>query len=272
MRQDELRDALRREAAAHRPDSAAMWGRVQQRTDRPGRAGRTGVRLVGVGAAVCAGLGLCVAGTFAAVGTYGKPEPVVSMASPAGSGAAPQLGAPTSRPRPSAGGHRSARPSGSPTGAATTPPGAGPTGGATASASASRADQPAQGFLWSDGSVDPASKDAWAQSDVTLKSRYTVTAVTVTLRISLTPGVANTGAWSSVPAADLDVRVEQQADALVYTWTLKPGVTLAPGSYEFAGQYDHASGGRDAGGDRYEATAVGHGQAVRVSGDFYPHS
>jgi hypothetical protein len=127
-----------------------------------------------------------------------------------------------------------------------------------------------QGFLWSDGSVDPGSTSAWAQSDVTLKTKFTVSALDVKLRVALTPGVATTGDWSTVPAQELTVTVTRQGGFLLYEWTLKPGATLPPGTYEFAGQYDHASGGRDAGQDSYAATATGHGQPVSVYGDFFP--
>jgi hypothetical protein len=126
-----------------------------------------------------------------------------------------------------------------------------------------------ESFLWSDGSVDPHSIDNWAQSNVTLKNHLTVTAMTATLRIALTPGVASTGAWSTVSSKDLTVTVTRQKNALVYKWALKPGRTLAPGTYVFAGQYQHAAGGRDAGRDVYQATATARDIPVQVYGDFF---
>ncbi len=44
----------------------------------------------------------------------------------------------------------------------------------------------------------------------------------------------------------------------------------APGSHVLAGQDNHASGGRDAGWDSYQAVASGPGGQVEVNGDFYP--
>jgi hypothetical protein len=38
----------------------------------------------------------------------------------------------------------------------------------------------------------------------------------------------------------------------------------------FAGQYDHESGGRDAHGDRYTATATAESGKLSVGGDFAP--
>jgi hypothetical protein len=126
-----------------------------------------------------------------------------------------------------------------------------------------------ESFLWSDGSVDPRSTDSWARSNVTLKNHLTVTALAARLRIALTPDVVSTGSWSTVPSDDLTVTVTRQKDALVYEWALKPGRTLPPGTYVFAGQYHHAAGGRDAGRDVYEATATARDIPVRVNGNFF---
>ena len=125
-----------------------------------------------------------------------------------------------------------------------------------------------EGFLWSNGSLDPRGGSAWAQSDVTLTTRFTVSALDVKLRVALTPGVAATGHRSPVPG--LAVTVTREGGFLLYEWTLRPGATLPPGTYTFAGQYDHAPGPRDTGRDSYTATATGHGQPVAVQGDFLP--
>ncbi|RAG86038.1 hypothetical protein DN069_08450 [Streptacidiphilus pinicola] len=126
-----------------------------------------------------------------------------------------------------------------------------------------------QGFLWSDGSVAPGSDDSRAQSEVTLTTRYTVSALDVRLRIALTPGLAATGQRSS--AQGLAVTVTRQGGFLLYEWTLGPGTTLPPGTYTFTARYDHAPGRRDAGRDDYAATATGHGRPVSVQGDFHGH-
>jgi hypothetical protein len=276
---DGLRDALRAEAARHSPDREAILARVAagQAPERRSRAQRralrrTPLRLAGLAATCAVLLGASVAGTWAAVGHYLDPRPQTVTTTTASTGPVP--------PAPTPSGSRGAVQPG-PT-AAVPPTGAPASASSSATASAPSASAPAgqspgptrvqQGFLWSDGSVDPGSNSSWAQSDVTVKSRYTVTALEVTLRVALTPGVATTGEWSTVPAQDLTVSVTRQGGFLLYRWTLKPGVTLAAGTYEFAGQYDHAAGGRDAGRDSYAATATGHGEPVSVYGDFYPVS
>ncbi|GAB2962463.1 hypothetical protein GCM10023080_023700 [Streptomyces pseudoechinosporeus] len=125
-----------------------------------------------------------------------------------------------------------------------------------------------EGPLWSDGSVDPHSNDFWAQSNVTVKSEEQLTSLTVELRIKQTGGVNSAGAWRSLPEGDFELTVGERDGFLVYTWVLKEGRTVPAGEFVFAGQYDHDRGGRDAGDDRYAATAVSDGQQVAVQGDF----
>ncbi|MYS25389.1 hypothetical protein GTW38_00265, partial [Streptomyces sp. SID7804] len=127
------------------------------------------------------------------------------------------------------------------------------------------------GPLWSDGSVDPHSNEFWAQSNVTLRTRTELTALTVRLRIEQTGGVSSTGAWRSLPEDDFALTVAERDGFLVYTWTLKEGRTVAPGEWVFAGQYNHERGGRDAGGDTYTATAAAGAARVAVGGDFAAH-
>jgi hypothetical protein len=127
------------------------------------------------------------------------------------------------------------------------------------------------GPLWSDGSVDPHSNEFWAQSNVTLKTREELTALTVELRIAQTGGVTSTGAWRALPEDDFTLTVAEKDGYLVYTWVLKPGRTVPAGQWMFAGQYDHARGGRDAREDRYGATARTRAGQLAVSGDFARH-
>ncbi len=127
------------------------------------------------------------------------------------------------------------------------------------------------GPLWSDGSVDPHSNDFWAQSNVTLKTREELTALTVELGIAQTGGVTSTGAWRSLPESDFTLTIAEKDGYLVHTWVLKQGRTVPAGQWMFAGQYNHARGGRDARDDRYVATARTRSEQLAVSGDFARH-
>ncbi|WP_042402885.1 hypothetical protein [Streptacidiphilus carbonis] len=251
--------ALRAEAEQYQPDRAAILARIERGQfsgapvrGRRRRSSRSGLRLAGIVMASAVGFGLSVAGTWAAVGEFSGPkpsEPVVAVTTPSAVGTAEATPSPSTPPSP------------------TTPAGSSSAGSSSPSAAAG-ATRAQQGFLWSDGSIDPHSTSSWSQSDITLKNHYTVTALDVTVTLADTPGLSSTGVWSSVPAADLDMTVTHRDGTLVYEFRLKPGATLAPGTYVFAGQYNHAAGGRDAGQDTYRATATGHGSPVEVYGNF----
>ncbi|MFE0646219.1 hypothetical protein ACFW2Y_32130 [Streptomyces sp. NPDC058877] len=107
------------------------------------------------------------------------------------------------------------------------------------------------------GTVDPGSNRWWAQSDLAVTTGSPVTGLTVELRIVRTSGVVSTGHWRTRPAEDFTVTVTEEARALVYRWTLKPGRTVPPGPHAFAAQYDHAEGVRDASGDTYRVLLTG---------------
>ncbi|MGW7553400.1 hypothetical protein [Streptomyces rimosus] len=240
MADENLRERLREAARAHEPDRARMLARVERgMTDsadagterrRPPRA-RSWPRIA---LAAAATTGALVAGGYAVTAAVRPPEPPGKV---------------TTRPLPPAGpGER----------LPASPPA--PPGGGTP--------RTEDGPLWSDGSVDPHSNAYWAQSNVTVQAKRPLTAFTLELRIARTGGVNDTGHWSTLPAADFTVSVGERDGALVYRWALKAGRTVPAGRHVFAGQYNHAEGGRDAKDDVYTATAEGPGGPWRVRGAF----
>lgn len=290
---DELRDLLRESAAAHRPDRARILARVERGTARPepparpfGRVRRLGRGRGGVLSwprvvlATLATAGALAVGSLAVATVFHAPDPPQVATDPAPPASVSPSPVPPS-PAPS--------PSTDPTGTphappppSTTPAGPGPDPGRSASGSPSagpRATPPAAGSrtqdgpLWADGSVDPDSTVRWARSNVTLKTSSPLTALTVELRIALTDGVRSTGGRQSLPAGDFAVSVRTEGGFLVYRWTLRAGRTVPAGEHLFAGQYDHATGGRDAHDDSYavRATAArggGPDGGASVWGDF----
>ncbi|MFD9302124.1 hypothetical protein ACFWCB_05380 [Streptomyces sp. NPDC060048] len=278
---DELRARLHEAAGAHRPDRARILARLERgmaqedlprlRAARPPRFGW--LRAVGVTAAV--------AGILAA-GGYGVASLVNDMP-PQQTVAVPPMPAPTSTstPAPSTDATRRAPSPVDPTPVDPAPadptpsasreprePGVSPPRTPDAGAPAAGEQD---GPLWSDGSVDPHSNDFWAQSNVTLKTREELTTLTVELRIAQTGQVTSTGAWRSLPEADFTLTIAEKDGYLVHTWVLKQGRTVPAGQWVFAGQYNHASGGRDARDDRYAATARTRSEQLAVSGDFARH-
>ncbi|MFJ3725744.1 hypothetical protein ACIPYQ_24665 [Streptomyces sp. NPDC090045] len=232
---DELRGLLRESAEAHLPDRARMLARVERGTARPGTARRSRDRE----RTRALSWPRIVLATLATAGTLTASALMVV--------AAVHTPDPPRNPMaaaPSAGGHA-------------VPP----------TAAGSRTED---GPLWADGSVDPHSNAYWAQSNVTLKAGEPLTALVVELRIALTEGVKDTGSWRTRPAADFDLSARQEGGFLVYRWTLRPGRTVPPGEHVFAGQYDHAAGGRDAKDDTYriDATAGAAESGAAVWGGF----
>jgi len=260
MSTDHVRSALRTAAAGYEPDRAAILAWIEHgqaeggASPAPRSTRRRTAVAAGMAATVAAVLGLSVAVTWAAVRSDDtrKPAAVASASAtpaPFSASVSSTIARPARSHAPQGRPSSSAQPSRSPS----APPSMVPV---------------QQGFLSSSGVVDPHSIDNWAQSNVTLKSSQTVTALELRVRIALTPSVASTGAWSTIPAEILATRVEQQPGALVYTFTLKPGARLASGSYLFAVQYGHAPGGRDPSRDSYQAVASAGDTRVEVGGGF----
>ncbi|MFF7091299.1 hypothetical protein ACFY9A_02725 [Streptomyces rubradiris] len=272
---EELRARLHEAAGAHEPDRARILARMERGMAEPSRPGHRDVRPPVAGwlrvvSATAAVAGVLAVGGYAVASAVRDEPPArrTAAVSPTPSAAperstGPASPAPTTRPTPGeAGGGPSRTPSSSPSSA---------TPGATAPAVPPPARAERNGPLWSDGSVDPHSNDFWAQSNLTLKTSARLTSLTVELRIAQTGGVTSTGAWRSLPGADFAQDVVERDGFVVYTWTLKPGRTVPAGEWVFAGQYDHARGGRDAKDDGYVMTGAADGHTYTVTGDFAPH-
>lgn len=292
---DDVRKKLRDAAAEHRPDRERMLARIERGMERapgdPAAASRGGLprpapwlRIAGATAAV-AGV-LAFGGYAVASVVQGEDAPPSTVGTPP----APDS---SSGPRPSASApnDENARPSSpaEPAHPTTTAPGRDkdqdqgqdqnkdqdadrPPKADDPSSSTRRVAPDAKsvedGYLWSDGSIDPQSNDFWAQSTLTFKTGKPLSALTVELRVAQTGSVTDTGNWRSLPVEDFTVSVREQSGDLVYRWTLKAGRTVPAGEHVFAGQYNHAEGGRDAGEDTYAAEATASGQKAAVRGDF----
>ncbi|MFE2236475.1 hypothetical protein ACFXA4_28465 [Streptomyces sp. NPDC059442] len=275
---------LRKAAESHQPDRARILARVERGTAglapaRPGRRRRTvaapwhRVTLATI-AATCA---LLVAGYVAAEALQDAVPRHDTSAGPLPAEPGPGRSGPaTPPPEPDRSG--SGEPGRTPVPTATPPARTpDPDPSRTGSPATSGAPTPSlpsggvgteDGPLWADGSVDPGSKTHWSQSNVTLKTRQPLTALTVELRVAQTGGVESSGLWQTLPEADFTRSVHEQNGTLVYRWELRGGRTVPAGTHVFAGQYDHATSGRNAVADRYEATADAAQETFRVGGDF----
>jgi hypothetical protein len=251
---EEITRQLHEAAEAYQPDRARILARMERgaadaavRHHTPSiarswpKAAFTGLAIVGI----LATGGLAVAG-------------IVRTPSPSNTAIAPAIPSPTAASRPTLSSRTTAT---SP--ALTIAPGSlrptPPAGSRTQN-----------GPLWSDSSIDPHSNVYWAQNNVTLKTIQPLTSLTVELRIAQTGGVRNTGSWQTLPGDDFTVTVQEIGGALVYRWVLKPGRTVPAGQHEFAGQYNHATGVRNAADDSYRVDAQTSGGSAAVWGGFTP--
>ncbi|MYS89297.1 MULTISPECIES: hypothetical protein [Streptomyces] len=270
MRRDvheELRARLHEAAGAHEPDRERILARVERGMAGPAGSGHRATRPPVFGWMRVAGATAAVAGVLA-VGGYAVASAVKEETS------APQqqdvATSPTPTPSPEAT-SRAPAPPVDPTPSApperresAPPPSRTPSTSPTGRPPAATEDGP----LWSDGSVDPHSNDFWAQSNITIRTRAELTALTVRLSVAQTGGVSDAGAWRSLPENDFTLTVAERDGFLVYTWTLKEGRRVPAGEWVFAGQFDHERGGRDAGADRYAVTAAAGAERLSVGGGF----
>ncbi|MER6013081.1 hypothetical protein [Streptomyces bluensis] len=273
---EELHARLREAGEAHEPDRARMLARIERgmagraRPLRPAHPPPAGwARVVGATTAVA---GLLAVGGYAVAsvvrGDEAADRTVAVSPTPTSSPDAPSR--PPVRPDPSPSAERPDRkpsftPSRTPAPENSTP--------ASPPEKPGKPETPKKpdsedGPVWSDGSVDPHSNDFWAQSNLTLRTGEELSALTVELRIALTEGVNAAGAWRSLPEEDFTLTVGEDDGFLVYRWVLKEGRTVPKGEFVFAGQYDHARGGRDARDDRYAMRATAGGERYAVGGDF----
>ncbi|MFJ4824022.1 hypothetical protein ACIP5L_12125 [Streptomyces bacillaris] len=285
----DLPGELREAARSYRPDRERMLARIERARPgiRGGRARRTRFTRPRVVLAGLAAAGACVFGGFAVAPVVQGPDDVPGASvvreeerPPHGTPAppAPRPSGPTpTPPAPTGGPDRTApSPSGAPEATASAPPAAGSTPPHNPSGDGDRPPAPdtdglstTDGPLWADGSIAPEDNPHWAQSEVTLKTREPLTALTVELFVAQNGGVRSTGTWQTRPDGEFDLSVRERDGVLVHRWTLRAGRTVPAGTHVFAGQYDHAPGGRDAGPDTYRATALTvDGAAYEVGGDF----
>ncbi|GAA3919711.1 hypothetical protein [Actinoplanes auranticolor] len=264
----DLRTALREEADRHRPDRQAMLDRIAQ--GRAAYARRPIDRLFALVRPAAAALAVAVVLVLAVAGVrLSSREPEVDdapVAAPSAVPATTPAPATTSAPKPSTATATSTAPkpprttTGTSSPASTTP--------ATPSSRPAETDR--DGYLSSTGQLDPNTSDGWSQDSVTLESARKLTALDVTVEVALTPGVAETGKWTTVSTELLTISINRTSKHLVFRFTLRPGATLAPGKYTFAGQFNHAAGKRPPTADSYRAKVTGDGKDAKVSGNFTP--
>ena len=252
---EQIRSALHDTAQAYQPSRAAIELRVAHGRAAPAGKGRHGARayftMRPVGAALAVVV-ISVLSVFAFRSGILRPP----VADPPAT--APVAAAPSPSPAPSTTSNRAGASSGH-SRLPTTPSRSG------APSSASRS-TPA-GFLSAVGAVDPNSVDTWSQNNVTISNTAAVTSLLITIKVALTAEAADAGRYTTVPNSDITVTVTRDATTMTYSYALRTGATLAPGSYIFAAQFVHHAG-RDAGRDSYSVAAQAGSADATLDGTF----
>jgi hypothetical protein len=281
---DELRAALRAEAAGHQPDREAILDRITMaatsapvtRRRAPGQGPR--VRMTAAAAAVAALLAGGGVANWALAGSNDAAPPlktpVVAPSSPAStsSSAASGPAQPTSPAAPRSQSPSPASPSLASPSPASPSPASPKSPSANPSATAPGKGQPGntrveQGPLWSDGSVINGS------SVVTVKTTEVLTALDVVIRVARTEGLVSRGGTKQTPGGSVTTSVTEEPNTLLYRFVLSTADTLEPGTYTFTAKYTYPAENRDAGGDTYEAVAAtASAPDLNVYGNFYPAS
>jgi prolyl oligopeptidase PreP (S9A serine peptidase family) len=76
---------------------------------------------------------------------------------------------------------------------------------------------------------------------VTVKQQ--LTALHVTVKVSKCSGLANTGSFDTVGSTFTVTATKDSDGSITYEFDLAKGDTIAPGTYTFAAQFQHASSG-----------------------------
>lgn len=238
-RDDErIRSSLRDAAEAYQPDRQAISTRVAQGRAADGetkslRRSMLGLRPAGAALAVVGVLvasGVAVRASVIDDQNLAEPPPPTVAPAPVVTGAAtsPDPTGPTGTRKPGA----------------TTGP-AHPTGTTTFPGSPPPASSPATGaasWLEVGGVTGKDSVPTWTEKKVTLRNTSALISLKVTITIPMSADLVEAGKFTTVPNADVTVAVTPTPAGLTYTFTLRDGVKLVPGSYTFAAQFDHRSG------------------------------
>jgi hypothetical protein len=112
------------------------------------------------------------------------------------------------------------------------------------------------GYITADGALDSNTSSDWAGENVTVTLSHDVDALQITVKVSDSSSLTNTGTWTTLNPTDFDVTVNQVAGLMVYTFTLDSGQTVHAGTYEFGFQFNYSAVSHDFAADTYYASMV----------------
>jgi len=121
------------------------------------------------------------------------------------------------------------------------------------------------------GSVTGNSGPYFGEEDVALTNTAPLTALRIVVTVRKTPGVSYAGQYNTFWYGELAASYSETADALVYTFALRPGQTVPPSSgLRVAAQFNGDGAPHDFSGDSYTVSYTSAGGATTASGTFGP--
>ena len=276
-----LTEVLDSEYARYEPDTrrirTLLDERLEDGAEGAARAARgryrvpvLGLRLAGIPAGIAAAA-LCATVAVAVTATVANDHPnSVPRAATNPAGLPTPGGAPT-------GGHGNspAGPPASPThsgatgqGAQTATKSADPSAGPSQSATSAPPPDAGSSVVTATGGVSPSSNPQWTEEDVYITLQDPVTALQLTIRATSNAGYSQENFYSDHDIKKFNVSVNADASGLTYTFTLKPGNTIQPGTVKFGAQYQHTNYPHDTSGDTFSVTVTtdqAHGSASAVA-------
>ncbi len=119
------------------------------------------------------------------------------------------------------------------------------------------------------GNVTGNSGPWWGEEDVTLSNSAPLTALRITVTVQKTPGVGYAGQYNSYWGGALSMGHTDTGSAIVYTYTLNPGQTVAPGANYVVGSQHNGNGTpHPTSGDTYAVTFMAGGVTTTTLGHF----
>ena len=120
------------------------------------------------------------------------------------------------------------------------------------------------------GSVAGGSGPYWAEEDVTLANTAPLTALSVTVTVQKTAGVAFAGQYSNFAGGALQMGHTDTASQVVYTYTLAPGQSLpAGGAWRIGSQFSGNGTAHPTSNDTFTLSATTAGGASTTTGGHF---
>jgi uncharacterized repeat protein (TIGR03803 family) len=113
----------------------------------------------------------------------------------------------------------------------------------------------------------PVNHGWFTEENVVLSTPASITALTLTISVRITPGLRFSGMYQTVFGQITQSSVTGPT-TITYTFTLQPGNTIPPGTFTFAAQTAANGVVHDVSGDTFTATYTSGGQTFTVNGSF----